>query len=417
MTCLERYKNRITARGGLPRESWLKNTQTWINTKLPASLSYFTVVIDGEERQCAIISSRHPTSKQIIAMPGETLTAGTYVEWEDCKWLITEVDPQNEVYQSASMTQCNYLLKWINNNGELISRWVIALDGTKYLTGEYDQQVVTMGDARLQVTMPRDSETVLVNRGARFLIDDPEANQIMAFKLTKVNRSGSVYGGNGVYVHMMTEDVRQDGIDNYELMVANYYDRIGKFSVQFSNANDTLSMSLGDTFLLQADVYKDAKVFDGGRVIFSSSNSDVAMISDNGVLFAVSDGECEITASYLTFSNTIRVSVNEVLPGGPEPENYYISFGDMDQTQYALVGSTMKIPAELYLDGELVPDAEFTYDIDCASTIATMSAADGVATIVVDKNRKNIGTKFTVTATCEAVDVSHSKEFTVKGWS
>lgn len=417
LTCLERYQTRMRAKGALPRESWLKNTQAWINTKLPASLSYYTAEIDGEERQCAIISSRHDTMKKIIAMPGETLTNGTYVKWMGEIWLITSVDPQSEVYQSGSMTQCNYLLKWVNDSGEVVSRWVIALDGTKYLTGEYDQNTMTLGDSRLQLTMPRDDETVLVNRGARFLIDDPDANQPMAYELTKVNRSGAVYGGHGVFVHMLSEDNRQDGNDNYDLMIADYEKRIGKFSVQFNNASDSLQLELGDTFVLQAQIYKDARPFESGEVTFSSSDPEVATVSDNGVLMAVADGECEITASYLTFSCTTNVTVSTSAIGEPEAENRYISFGNLDQTNYALVGSTISLAAELYSGGEKVDDAEFTYSIDCASTIATISVADNVATISVNKNRKNIGVTFTITATCDDGSVTHSKELTVKGWS
>lgn len=417
LTCLERYQTRMRAKGVLPRESWLKNTQAWINTKLPASLSYYTAEIDGEERQCAIISSRHDTTKKIITMPGETLTNGTYVKWADEIWLITSVDPQSEVYQSGSMTQCNYLLKWVNDRGEVVSRWVIALDGTKYLTGEYDQNTMTLGDSRLQLTMPRDDETVLVNRGDRFLIDDPDANQPMAYELTKVNRSGAVYDGHGVFVHMLSEDNRQDGNDNYDLMIADYEKRIGKFSVQFNNASDTLQLELGDTFVLQAQVYKDARPFESDTVTFSTSNPDVAMVSDNGVLIAVADGECEVTASYLTFSSTTRVIVSTAVYDEPEIDNRHISFGNLDQTDYALVGSTISLTAELYSGGEKVPDAEITYSIDCASSIATLSVTDNVATISVNKNRKNIGTAFTVTATCDDGSVTHSKELTIKGWS
>lgn len=417
LSCLERYQFRMRAKGAIPRESWLKNTQAWINTKLPASLSYYTAEIDGEERQCAIISSRHDTMKKIITMPGEHLTNGTYVKWADEIWLITSVDPQSEVYQTGSMTQCNYLLKWVNNKGEVISRWVIALDGTKYLTGEYDQNTMTLGDSRLQLTMPRDDETVLVNRGARFLIDDPDADQPMAYELTKVNRSGSVYGGHGVFVHMLSEDNRQDEHDNYELMIANYWDRIGQFSVQFNNANDPLTLAVGDAFVLEAEVYKDGSVFEDGVVEFSSSNKDVVVVSDDGTLTTVSSGEAEITATYLTFSNTINIVVTDEHDPDPGHTNHHISFGDLDQTDSALVGSTIQLKAELYSDGVKDDTAEFTYLIDCDTTIATMSVVDGVATINVNRNRKNIGESFIITATCSQTETTHSKELIVKGWS
>lgn len=228
LSSLSNYKRRLSYLKDPPRERWLKNTQSWINSKLPNSLSFQTAVIDGEERKCAITSTQKLREKNIHTMPGETIFAGTYVEWANSVWLITSVDEYSEVYQTGLMVQCNYNLKWINSSGEVVSRMVIAIDGTKYLTGEYSQQFVTVGDARMQITMPRDDETALIDRGDRFLIDDPKAEDIQAFEVTKLNRASSVYNGHGIYVHMLVESPRNDEVDNYELMIANYYDRIKK---------------------------------------------------------------------------------------------------------------------------------------------------------------------------------------------
>ena len=228
LSSLSNYKRRLSYLKDPPRERWLKNTQSWINSKLPNSLSFQTAVIDGEERKCAITSTQKLREKNIHTMPGETIFAGTYVEWANSVWLITSVDEYSEVYQTGLMVQCNYNLKWVNPRGEVVSRMVIAIDGTKYLTGEYSQQFVTVGDARMQVTMPKDDETALIDRGDRFLIDDPKAEDIQAFEVTKLNRASSVYNGHGIYVHMLVESPRNDEVDNYELMIANYYDRIKK---------------------------------------------------------------------------------------------------------------------------------------------------------------------------------------------
>lgn len=228
LSSLSNYKRRLSYLKDPPRERWLKNTQSWINSKLPNSLSFQTAVIDGEERKCAITSTQKLREKNIHTMPGETIFAGTYVEWANSVWLITSVDEYSEVYQTGLMVQCNYNLKWVNPRGEVVSRMVIAIDGTKYLTGEYSQQFVTVGDARMQVTMPRDNETALIDRDDRFLIDDPKAEDIQAFEVTKLNRASSVYNGHGIYVHMLVESPRNDEVDNYDLMIANYYDRIKK---------------------------------------------------------------------------------------------------------------------------------------------------------------------------------------------
>ena len=154
-----------------------------------------------------------------------------------------------------------------------------------------------------------------------------------------------------------------------------------------------------------------------GVVEFSSSNKDVVVVSDDGALTTVSSGEAEITATYLTFSNTINIVVTDEHDPDPGHTNHHISFGDLDQTDSALVGSTIQLKAELYSDGVKDDTAEFTYLIDCDTTIATMSVVDGVATINVNRNRKNIGESFIITATCSQTETTHSKELIVKGWS
>ena len=74
--------------------------------------------------------------KKICLLPGDVLPHGGLVDYADNKWLITEVDASNEVYHSGMMQQCNHIIRWIDRNGDLIEKWSIIEDGTKYLIGE-----------------------------------------------------------------------------------------------------------------------------------------------------------------------------------------------------------------------------------------------------------------------------------------
>lgn len=242
MTGIELYRNRLGGKAEPSRERWLRNTQNWINKKLPHSLSYHSAIVDGVERKVAILSTQDNAEKKICSMPGEYLECGVYVEWMDNIWLITDLNAPDEVYQTALMTQCNYVLKWINDRGQIIERPVSVIDGTKYLTGEFYQVRglgITVGDSRMQLTMPRDDETVLLNRGARFLIDDPAATEPQAYELTKINRTGRVFNGHGVFIHMLSECNRNPEKDNFELMIADYYDDDGQPRVVDSHIEDS----------------------------------------------------------------------------------------------------------------------------------------------------------------------------------
>lgn len=411
MDALDRYRRRLGLRDDTARDRWLKNTQSWINKKLPRSLSYHTAIIDGEERNCAILSTQNSEEKKICSMPGETLVCGTYVEWMDNIWLITELNAPNEVYQTALMTQCNYLLKWVNDKGEIVSRWSIAADGTKYLTGIFYQPSMTVGDSRMQLTVPRDDETVLLNRGARFLIDDPGATQPQAYELSKINRAGNVYNGHGVFIHMLTESNFNPKTDNAELMIADYYTRIGKFAVRINNATEELRLSAGDTFQIDACVLRDNVPYSDGTLTYESSDPEVATVDETGLVMAVAEGEVKITASYLTYEQSFNVSV----VGETAHSQPYISLSIPEGVDSISVGATIEAVAVLYKDGVAQDGAEFTTGVDCASTVAEVTCSGSNLTITAGRDRRNIGKSFTLTV--ESGGVSVSKTFKVRGWT
>ena len=218
------YCSRVGANGATKRDAILEREKRYLRTKLPSSLSYHTLLIDGEERSLAVINSDNLDTKTLCTMPGEDLPHGGYVQWMDNYWLIITKDVNNEVYTKAVMRQCNYLLKWIDDDDNIISRWCIVEDGTKYLTGEYGdrQYILERGDSRISVILPRDKDTLKLNRKNRFLIDDYDSPNVLAYTLTKPFKLGSNYNGNGVLSFVMTECNTED-TDNLDLHIADYY--------------------------------------------------------------------------------------------------------------------------------------------------------------------------------------------------
>jgi len=219
------YRSRLNARGGDRRGVVLQREYRYLNSKLPASLSYHQLTINGEPRSMAVINSDNLDRKTLCTLPGEDLPHGGLVEWMNNRWLIIERDANNEVYTRGVMRQCNYLLRWIADDGNIIERWCIAEDGTKYLTGEYGDNdfVLTRGDTRISVTLPKDDYTIKLNRKNRFLIDDYKSPTVLAYELTKPFKLGGSYGEDGVVVFVMQECNTEDS-DNLELHIANYYD-------------------------------------------------------------------------------------------------------------------------------------------------------------------------------------------------
>lgn len=225
MSLWDTYRSRINAKGGNRRSAALQRESRFLSEKMLASPSYHKVEINGEQRSLSVINSDNLNQKTLCTLPGEDLPHGGLVEWMRNRWLITEVDANNELYTKGIMKQCNYLLRWIADDGNIIERWCIVEDGTKYLTGEYGDSdyIIVRGDSRITVTLPKDKYTIRLNRENRFLIDDYGSPNVLAYRLTKPFKLGRSYGDGGILSFVMQECNTED-TDNFELHIANYYD-------------------------------------------------------------------------------------------------------------------------------------------------------------------------------------------------
>lgn len=241
MSVWDIYEKRMEIRGVTKRDTKLSRERRYLTTKLPDSLSYFEITVDGIPQRAAIINSDNLDEKTILSMPGEDIRHGGTVFWMDHYWIITEKDANNEVYAKGKLLECNYLLKWIDDYGEIREQWCNVEDGTKYLTGDYEDRdfFTTRGDSRIAVTIPRNEHTRRLGRENRFLIDDfVNGKGMLAFTLSKPLKIGHSYDeGNGVYKFVLHE-VNSTEYDNFELGIADYYKafpRDGEYTAEKPN--------------------------------------------------------------------------------------------------------------------------------------------------------------------------------------
>lgn len=222
MNVWDAFDARVEANGRTHRERALINTQRYMRYKTPRSLASKEVLINGKPQRVTIRNLEEWDEKKIIALPGEELPHGGIVDFADNKWLIEKLEPDGEVCRSGSMIQCNYQLRWMDSDGSIIEKWCVIKDGTKYLIGEQDEDIMSIGSSRFALTIGKDADTAKLRRGMRFLIYDPDADDVLAYQISKPNTFYNLYNGNGVYRFIMREDQVTKN-DNKELMIADYY--------------------------------------------------------------------------------------------------------------------------------------------------------------------------------------------------
>lgn len=232
MSVIDDYKKRVFATGNTKRERMKHREIRHLRNTMPDSLSFHEVLVksdDGEKKQfVSITDSDNLEQKTLLTMPEENIKTGSHVFWADTVWLVESKDANNELYTKVKLLQCNYLLKWVNSDGELNEEWVVIEDGTKYLTGEYEDRkfVMTRGDSRVAITLPRNKKTTKLNRQHRFIIDDYGTVDPLAYSLSKPLKAGLTYPLNGekegIYKFILQE-VQITEFDNIEEQIADYY--------------------------------------------------------------------------------------------------------------------------------------------------------------------------------------------------
>lgn len=256
-----KFDNRMAARGYTKRDSVLKAEQSSLLFKLPHNLSFHGVEIDGCEQSVAIIDTDSMNEKKLHSLPGEKITHGGLVFWNNSYWLITELDANNTVYTTAKMIRCNYLLKWVSDDYQIREQWCIVEDGTKYLTGELEDRnfVVTRGDSRIALTISKNEFTTKFDRTSRFLIDDSDSSVKLSYTLTKPLKVGNVYNGTGVFQFVLQETVTTED-DNQDLCIADYYKYFPKHKEEsIDQASENSSAASNNHNINNADTQDSGK--------------------------------------------------------------------------------------------------------------------------------------------------------------
>ena len=131
------------------------------------------VLVNNKPMQLMVIKDTDGNvhKKKIKSRHNDVIHVGDYVKWNDQIWLITLLDPDDKTWNKGYMFLCTLLLRWQDESGKIIERFVYAEDYTKYSMGEFSNNYITVGDYQYGITLPVDEYTKKLNRNSRFVID------------------------------------------------------------------------------------------------------------------------------------------------------------------------------------------------------------------------------------------------------
>ncbi len=250
--------------------------------------------------------------RQIITYIG-TLKLGMYVHYQNEIWLIIGYIGNNQIYEKSIMYKCNYKLRWINRNSEIVERWIWRQDSTRFSSGETGMTDVVIGNVRNEMLVPKDCETIYLKRDMRFIMGDRDAAQIhdpLTYRITKENGLLRVQGNSSLFSFILTESGDFNPLtDNRELMIADYWNTIANYDLDLITS-ENLEIGIGESFKIQLLARKDDVEVNIG-VKYKSENEEIITIDENGLISGISIGNSSITIEFHNITKTINVVVVE----------------------------------------------------------------------------------------------------------
>lgn len=202
----ETYNNRISINGSTTRERRVNEFKEKIVRKVVDSHSYKNILLNGIETQLVINEGTQPYYKEFESMPGQEINIGDYIEWANSWWLVTTCDYDDELYRNGKLHQCNYLLKWQNELGEVIERHAVILSASKYNDGLAESNVISLGSDKLSINIPLDAEALKLKKSMakKFFIDNNKEDPT-AYLLANTGNVADTYNGHGI-THWIVEE-------------------------------------------------------------------------------------------------------------------------------------------------------------------------------------------------------------------
>ena len=231
MASFSQYKSRVQQRGETTRERELYYEKRYLKENAVNSLSCKACKVNGVDQSLIIDDGTLPYYKEVKSLPDEYFNAGDLVEWAGAMWLIVSCDWDKEVYTYGKAQQCNYVLKWQNEDATVIERWSVVLSASKYNNGEKYNNIIVVGSNQLMVYLPIDSETLKLRSDKRLMVDfnttNPKCYDVTRVDTVTMGYDGvaePAYDGKGCILLVLTETEFNPDVDRVDLMLCDYVD-------------------------------------------------------------------------------------------------------------------------------------------------------------------------------------------------
>lgn len=211
------------------KERQIRNLKRRITKDFQKSIDAEMALVNGEEKLLLITRDKGDEQiKKVKSLPDDSFELGDVVVWNNVPYIVYKLDADRRIQTKGRMYECNTKLRWKNKNGDIIERFGKGEDATKYSEGTQGGYTLRIGEFQLKVIVQLDSETVLIRRDDRFMIDAANFLDVlsendvlpMVYRVTRRNVITGTFQDRGYVEITLVEDQFISGHDDPESMIA-----------------------------------------------------------------------------------------------------------------------------------------------------------------------------------------------------
>lgn len=272
---------------------------------------------ERKEVRCIIQANMADTllksMERIILTPIGTLRAGMYVFYENVYWLVTGYPGNNGIYEKATLTLCQYKLKWQIDNGDIIERWANLTSASKYDIGENGNQTITLSSNNFTILIPEDDMSATLDQ-KRVFIDRDIHNPRKVFRITRSDDVLYLYGTEhgGILSFIADKDELNLEVDRPDLGLCNYIAKGNDSNISF---DETVISSISGEPELRISRYRiyTVEFIDSNKNIVGGVPFKWNIISDFPMDYQISGNEIRLKVddeNYVGFTFKLQVIVD-----------------------------------------------------------------------------------------------------------
>lgn len=294
------YEKKLNINGTSIRDRQINSMKSSITNDFQYSPSYRSAYFNSSQTatNIQVIDTIKANIKTIVMMPEEHINVGDILVFDGFKWLCTEVDKADPVNEYGIVNQINNTLKFYNQNyisSQLFEIPCIFTDGSIDMQ---EGRFMSLSSGHYQVIIPSGTITKS-DLSLRFILNDAP------YKIEGISNAT-----NGLVKIELVDDVFNES-DNRELGVADWAKYQHVYTISILNGN-SISLNQDQPIQLNVECRNNDIIVENPQITYSSSNTNIAIISNTGLISYVATGTATITATYSNVSDTIQL--NCVLP-------------------------------------------------------------------------------------------------------